>query len=87
MTTYESIKQDIANQNEIVSGIEIVLSGFHRGEMGLVLDSVRATPEYKAAALSFKIEFGKLQALNALKCKKFAKEMRNERKVKMAQLA
>lgn len=57
-----------------------VLNKFPKGPMGLTPEHIRTTPEYQAAKRKADQLFAELRAFNGVYVKKFAKEMREERR-------
>ena len=83
---YAEAKQ-IANElNEASKVSGDILDQFPKGAMGLTLDSVRATPEWKLANAKFASDFAKLRTFNAFYVKAFKKERNAERAAKYANL-
>lgn len=82
--TYAEAKATAANIDAEVSAAEVALRSFPAGPMGLTPDSVRVTPEYRAAKLAFDKSFAKLRAFNGTFTKTFAKEIREERRARRA---
>ncbi len=58
------------------------LKAFPKGPMGLTPDSVKATPEWKAAYLAHAAAFQALRKFNGSYFKAFKKEIAAERKVR-----
>ena len=54
------------------------------GPMGLHSDTVRATPEYRAAKPAYAAAFERLRAFNGRFVKVFAKEIREDRRARHA---
>lgn len=60
------------------------IDGVGTGAMGLTPDSVRNSPEYKAAREAFSQSFARLRAFNAFFVKAFKTELKEERNTKRA---
>lgn len=56
------------------------IAGVGSGSMGLTPDSVKASPEYRAARAAHDSAFRQLQQFNATFCRTFKAELRDERK-------
>ena len=65
--------------------VSAFLSTFPKSAMGLTPDSVKATPEWSAAKRDMDILFANLRAFNAVFCKRFARELRDERDARYSQ--
>lgn len=74
-TTYQQYKERKENQNILVDSIEAKLKVLPKNEMGLVLDEIKQTNEYKILVNTFKTEFAKLQIINQNGNKLFKKEI------------
>lgn len=75
MNNYQEYKKIKADQEAVLKPIEDKLSSYPRGEMGLVSEHIRLSPEYIQIKAMFKAEFQKLQAINKEGTKRFKKEI------------
>lgn len=69
-------------QNELralTDAASLALKLFPKGDFGLTPDSVKFSPEYKAAKSAFDCAFQKERKFNQLVNKHFKKELRQER--------
>jgi hypothetical protein len=78
-SAFEEAKAEGALLEEEESEAGAALKVFPRGPTGLTPDSVRATPEWKAANARYQKAFARLRDFNGVFVKKFAKELRAER--------
>ena len=81
---YEAAKAEGALLNEEVTAADLALRTFPRDSTGLPPESVRLSPEYRAAKAHFQRAFAALRAFNEVFVKKFAKEERAERDARYA---
>lgn len=78
--SYEEAKREHDILEERVSLTGAALRAFPRdGRMGLVTESARTSPEYRAAKAAGDSAFTALRDFNSVFVKMFAKEMRAER--------
>jgi hypothetical protein len=78
-TPFEEAKTELALIEKEMAAAEAVMQTFPRGAMGLPPESVRLSPEYRAAKARTDKAFARLRAFNAVYVKRFAKELRAER--------
>ena len=76
---FEEAKAELALIEAEMAAAEAVMRAFPRGPMGLPPESVRLSPEYRAAKARTDKAFARLRAFNAVYVKRFAKELRAER--------
>lgn len=77
-TAFEQAKAERDEIERESDEADAVLKTFPRGPMGLTPDSVRATPEWKAAKARSERAFARLRAFNTVFVRRFAKEIRAE---------
>ena len=87
LMSYEEAKVEQDLLEEVSSATGNALRAFPRNSMGLVSDSVRATPEYRAAKAASDTAFASLQQFNLVFTKMFARELRAERASRYTQRA
>ena len=78
-SAFEDAKAELALIEKEMAAAEAVMRAFPRGAMGLPPESVRLSPEYRAAKAHTDKAFARLRAFNAVYVKRFAKELRAER--------
>lgn len=76
---FEEAKAELALIENEMAAAGAVMRTFPSGAMGLPPESVRLSPEYRAAKARTDKAFARLRAFNAVYVKKFAKELRAER--------
>jgi hypothetical protein len=67
-----------------IRATEVALDAFPVGPMGLTPDAVKVSPEFRAAKKAFDAAFAKLRAFNGYYVKTFAKELREDRRIRRA---
>ena len=83
--TFEEAK---AHANELYAKLNecsAALNKYPKGDMGMVAESIRMTPEYKTETAAFRKVFEELRQFNTVYVKQFKKELREERAKKYAQ--
>jgi hypothetical protein len=78
-SAFEEAKAEGALLEKEMAEAEAVIRAFPRGAMGLPPESVRLSPEYRAAKARTDKAFARLRAFNGVFVKRFAKELRAER--------
>lgn len=78
-SAFEGAKAELALIEKEMAAAEAAMRAFPRGAMGLPPESVRLSPEYRAAKARTDKAFARLRAFNAVYVKRFAKELRAER--------
>jgi len=76
---FEEAKAEGSLLEKEMAEAEAVMRAFPRGPMGLPPESVRLSPEYRAAKARTDRAFARLRAFNGAFVKRFAKELRAER--------
>ncbi len=75
------VRRDVLEQEVKAAGAALGgVSGISTGRMGLTPDSVKATPEYRAAKLRYDRAHRALAGFNGRFCKAFAADLRAERR-------
>ena len=82
--TFEQAKTIKANLEAQMAFAAAAFEAFPRGPMGLTPDEVKFSPAYRSAKATFDGAFATVRAHNALMTKRFAKEMRDERRTRRA---
>lgn len=80
MSAYDVAKAQRDALDAEVTRLGAVLQDFPKGPMGLTLDAVRGTLEYRNAKLAYDAAFHKLRVFNQGFLYAFRTEIRNERK-------
>jgi hypothetical protein len=76
---FDEAKAERALIEKELAAAEAAMRAFPRGAMNLPPESVRLSPEYRAAKARTDKAFARLRAFNAVYVKRFAKELRAER--------
>ena len=78
-SAFEEAKAELALIEKEMAAAAAAMRAFPRGAMGLPPESVRLSPEYRAAKARTDKAFARLRAFNAVYVKRFANELRAER--------
>lgn len=85
--TFKEAKEHKTHLESVCYAADIALKsidGVGTGAMGLTPDSVKNSPEYKAAREAFSQSFARLRAFNEFFIKAFKTELKEERNTKRA---
>lgn len=85
MNTYSEYKELQLKQNKIVSELSDKLNKYHKGEFGMVTESIRFSDEFKEIEKQYANEFKRLQSINILGQSLFKKQIKKERDEKRLQ--
>jgi hypothetical protein len=79
MITYSEYKDVQSKQNAVVNVLSEKINSYPKGRFGLIDDSIRVSPEFRALKNQFDIEFRSLQQINSFGMKRFKKEIYKDR--------
>lgn len=82
MLTFEEYKAQRDQLSNWYREIGAELSAYPKNEMGMTIESIRNTPEYKAKRALYNKVFQQLRILNGKYIKTYKKELADERKLK-----
>lgn len=84
MFTYGQLKAEAARIEAECDKFGAVLQSFPKNAMGLTLDSVKETEQYKYARKGYYLAFMRLRNVNQHMTKHFSKEIRADRDARRA---